>query len=134
MTNNAYYKNLAKKYVYLMGRYNSLKKEYNSIRKNPNIFREKAEKSMMSIAVAISFLFAVFSYASVKSNLILEIGLIMFFVDFVWELHGTKKGLWKYSKSLIFDIGERVPIEIPLIVFFLTCTIAAISIWILTLL
>lgn len=134
MTNRTYHKTLVKKYVYLMNKYNSLKKDYNLIKRKPNIFKERLEKSLMSITMITSFLLAVFSYIIVKSNLIFEVGIIIFFVDFAWELHGTKKGWWKYSKSSIFDIGKRVPIEIPLSAFFSACIIAAISIWILSLL
>jgi len=54
-----------------------------------------------------------------KKTLIIEAGSIAFFSGLIWELYGTKKGLWKNSPSPIFTIANRLPIEIALSYFFL---------------
>jgi uncharacterized membrane protein len=54
-----------------------------------------------------------------KKALIIEIGSILFFVGLIWELYGTKRGLWNYESSPIYTIAGRIPIETLLSYFFL---------------
>jgi uncharacterized membrane protein YoaT (DUF817 family) len=54
-----------------------------------------------------------------KKMLIVEVGSILFFVGLIWELYGTKKGLWNYEPSPFYTIAGRVPIETLLSYFFL---------------
>jgi len=70
--------------------------------------------SMFGLAII-----AIPSFIFLKKMLIIELGTIIFFIGLTWELYGTKKGLWKNSSSPIYNIANRLPIEIALSYFFL---------------
>jgi len=70
--------------------------------------------SMFGLAII-----AISSFIFLKNSFIIELGLIIFFIGLIWELYGTKSGLWKNNPSPIYSIANRLPIEIALSYFFL---------------
>lgn len=70
--------------------------------------------SMLGLAII-----GISSFMIFKKMLIIELGTIIFFISLIWELYGTKKGLWKNNPSPIYTIAGRLPIEIALSYFFL---------------
>jgi len=70
--------------------------------------------SMFGLAIA-----SITSLILLKKMIIIEVGAMIFFIGFVWELYGTKKGLWVYNPSPIYTIADRIPIEIALSYLFI---------------
>ncbi len=67
-----------------------------------------------------------------RETVILELAMIGFIGDLLWELFGTNNGWWEYKKSKIFMIGD-VPIEIPFLVFSIGMAGATMILFLLTL-
>jgi len=70
--------------------------------------------SMLGLAIT-----GITSFILLKKMIIIEVGAIIFFIGFIWELYGTKKGLWGFNPSPIYTIADRVPIETALSYFFI---------------
>lgn len=75
--------------------------------------------SMLALAIT-----SIVSFILLKKMIIIEVGTIIFFIGFIWELYGTKKGLWDYNPSSIYTIAGRVPIEVTLSYFFTGMAVA----------
>ena len=60
-----------------------------------------------------------------RHTVILELGVIGFVADTVWELYGTGNRLWSYYNSPFYMIGGTLPIEITVLYFFLGMNAAA---------
>ncbi|MCJ7455211.1 hypothetical protein MUP07_00530 [Candidatus Bathyarchaeota archaeon] len=60
--------------------------------------------------------------AKFRDPIILELGVIGFVADTVWELYGTGNRLWSYYGSPFYMIGGTLPIEVPVLYFFLGMT------------
>ena len=59
-----------------------------------------------------------------RDPVILELGIIGFVADTVWELYGTRNRLWGYYGSPFYMIGGTLPIEVAVLYFFLGMTAA----------
>ncbi len=59
-----------------------------------------------------------------RHPVILELGVIGFVADTVWELYGTGNRLWGYYNSPFYMIGGTLPIEVAVLYFFLGMTAA----------
>src|SRR3972149_740032 len=62
--------------------------------------------------------------AKFRDPIILELGVIGFVADTVWELYGTVNRLWGYYGSPFYMIGGTLPIEVALSYFLLGMTAA----------
>jgi len=62
--------------------------------------------------------------AKFRDPVILELGVIGFVADTVWELYGTGNRLWNYYGSPFYMIGGTLPIEVVVLYFFLGMTAA----------
>jgi len=60
--------------------------------------------------------------AKFRDPIILELGVIGLVADTVWELYGTANQLWGYHGSPFYMIGGTLPIEVPVLYFFLGMT------------
>ena len=120
-------------YRLLKRRYDALRKEYGLALKRPEYLLLKSEQTFMLKGMIIAMIFFSFAFAVLRSVVMIEFGVIAFVVDLFWELHGTGKGWWKYQKSCIYDIGRRVPIEIPLGIALGSAFLIALTIWIIRL-
>jgi len=60
-----------------------------------------------------------------RDPVILELGVVGFAADAVWELYGTGNRLWDYYGSPFYMIGGTLPIEVTVLYFFLGMTAAA---------
>jgi uncharacterized membrane protein len=68
-------------------------------------------------------------FLTYKNFIIIELGLIGFVADLIYELYGTAKGWWSYNYSSIYVIASRVPIEVPLMYFFMGAMAALFVLW-----
>ena len=59
-----------------------------------------------------------------RDPVILELGIIGFVADIVWELYGTGNQLWVYYDSPFYMIRGTLPIEVTVLYFFLGMTAA----------
>lgn len=59
------------------------------------------------------------SLLTFRNMISIEVGLIGAVADVIFELWGTKEGLWTYYQDSVYKIGGRLPIEITLSYFFL---------------
>ncbi len=59
-----------------------------------------------------------------RDPVILELGVIGFVADIVWELYGTGNRLWGYYDSPFYMIGGTLPLEVTVLYFFLGMTAA----------
>ena len=59
-----------------------------------------------------------------RHPVILELGVIGFVADIVWELYGTGNRMWGYYHSPFYMIGGTLPIEVAVLYFFLGMTAA----------
>jgi hypothetical protein len=59
-----------------------------------------------------------------RNFVIVELGVIGFAADIVWELYGTRNRLWDYYGSPFYVIGGTLPIEVTVLYFFLGMTAA----------
>lgn len=66
--------------------------------------------------ILILLVIGIIGFFFFRENVILELAIIGFIGDLLWELFGTNNGWWKYKKSRFFMIKD-VPIEIPFLVF-----------------
>lgn len=62
-----------------------------------------------------------------RNWLIIELGLIVFAVDFVFEYIGTQKGWWSYKK--IGPVVGKLPLHVPLTYFFLGMATTTYLLW-----
>jgi hypothetical protein len=60
-----------------------------------------------------------------RDPVILELGVVGFVADAVWELYGTGNRLWDYYGSPFYMIRGTLPIEVTVLYFFLGMTAAA---------
>jgi hypothetical protein len=60
-----------------------------------------------------------------RNPVILELGVIGFVADTVWELYGTGNRLWGYYGSPFYMIDGTLPIEVAVLYFFLGMTAAS---------
>jgi hypothetical protein len=75
----------------------------------------------------LTVLFGVIGIAGLvklRNPVILELGVIGFVGDTVWELYGTGNRLWDYYDSPFYMIGGTLPIEVAVLYFFLGMTAA----------
>ena len=127
----AKYKELEKRYRKLQKEYILIKRKYKKIKKRAKILRKKLEKEYPSYVSSLFLLtIGTMGLLYFRNLVIIELGLIGFFADLIWELYGTQKGWWGYKKSKIFMI-RKVPIEIPFLVFTLGMAGAAIIMFLL---
>ncbi|MEM5804883.1 MAG: hypothetical protein QXU82_03535 [Candidatus Aenigmatarchaeota archaeon] len=77
----------------------------------------KASPNLLGVLIsaAIGLLFL----ALYRHWLMIEMGVIAFAADVLWEMHGISRDWWKYRASPTYNIMGRLPIEIPLTFFFL---------------
>ena len=66
--------------------------------------------------------------AKFRDPIILELGVIGFVADTVWELYGTGNRLWGYYGSPFYMIGGTLPVEVPILYLFLGMTAAVFAI------
>ncbi len=64
-----------------------------------------------------------------RNPVIVELGVIGFAADIVWELYGTRNRLWDYYGSPFYMIGGTLPIEVPVLYLFLGMTAAIFAIF-----
>jgi uncharacterized membrane protein len=62
---------------------------------------------------------SVIGFLTYRNFVIIELGIIGFVADLLYELYGTGKGWWNYDFLSIYVIAGRLPIEIPLAYFFM---------------
>ncbi|MBS3064985.1 MAG: hypothetical protein J4451_00605 [DPANN group archaeon] len=62
---------------------------------------------------------SVIGFLVYRDFVIIELGIIGFVADLLYELYGTAKGWWSYDFLSIYVIAGRLPIEIPLAYFFM---------------
>ncbi|MEM5804882.1 MAG: hypothetical protein QXU82_03530 [Candidatus Aenigmatarchaeota archaeon] len=80
------------------------------------------------LPIFVSLPVVVFGMLYYRHISILLVGGLAMLLDLGWECYLTKKGLWSYKRSRFFMIFGRIPLEVPLIYFFVG---AAVSIYIL---
>jgi len=84
------------------------------------VYQEILMKNQISVlSMLILAMASIAGFIFFKNIIIIEVGAIVFFTGFAWELYGTGKGLWDYNPSQICTIAGRVPIEILLSYLFL---------------
>jgi len=79
----------------------------------------------------LMILFGVIAMAGLvklRNPVILELGVIGFVADIVWEIYGTGSRLWGYYGSPFYMIGGTLPIEVPILYLFLGMTAAVFAI------
>jgi hypothetical protein len=64
-----------------------------------------------------------------REPVILELGVIGFVADIVWEIYGTQNQLWGYYASPFYMIGGTLPIEVTVLYFFLGMTAATYALY-----
>jgi hypothetical protein len=64
-----------------------------------------------------------------REPVILELGVVGFVADIVWELYGTQNQLWGYYASPFYMIGGTLPIEVTVLYFFLGMTAATYALY-----
>ena len=77
------------------------------------------ENQLSIVSMFVLAIIGLSGFILLKEILIIEVATIVFFIALIWELYGTKKGLWNYDPSPIYTIVGRIPIEILISYFFL---------------